>query len=78
MREIRTSGLMSGDGRRGDAKWLSYRAHPRLYLVADAPCFAPEVSGVLFATAPVLRSPEWDRGSQSDQFLYVRSRETLA
>jgi hypothetical protein len=25
------SGLMSGDGRRDDAKWPSYRAHPRLY-----------------------------------------------
>jgi hypothetical protein len=32
MRETRTSGLMSGDGRRGDAEWPSYRAHPRLYL----------------------------------------------
>jgi hypothetical protein len=32
MREIRTSGLMSGDGRRGDAEWPSYRAHPRLYV----------------------------------------------
>ena len=31
MREIRTSGLMSGGGRRGNAEWLSYRAHPRLY-----------------------------------------------
>jgi hypothetical protein len=31
MREIRTSSLMSGDGRRGEAGWLSYRAHPRLY-----------------------------------------------
>ncbi len=31
MREIRTSGLMSGDGRRGGAEWLNYRAHPRLY-----------------------------------------------
>jgi hypothetical protein len=31
MREIRTSGLMSGDGRRGNAEWPSYRAHPRLY-----------------------------------------------
>ena len=27
MREIRTSGLMSGDGKRGDC----HRAHPRLY-----------------------------------------------
>jgi hypothetical protein len=32
MREIRTSSLMSGDGKRGDAGWLSYRAHPRLYV----------------------------------------------
>ena len=32
MREIRTSGLMSGGGRRGNAEWLSYRAHPRLYV----------------------------------------------
>src|SRR4051794_32966582 len=38
MREIRTSGLMSGDGRRGNANWLGYRAHPRLYL----PCFSSD------------------------------------
>jgi len=31
MREIRTSGLMSGDGKRGDANRVSTRAHPRLY-----------------------------------------------
>jgi hypothetical protein len=31
MREIRTSGLMSGGGRRSEAKRPSYRAHPRLY-----------------------------------------------
>ena len=29
MREIRTSGSMSGDGKR--ATLLSYRVHPRLY-----------------------------------------------
>src|ERR1019366_1087529 len=32
MREIRTSGLMSGDGKRGGAVCASARAHPRLYL----------------------------------------------
>jgi hypothetical protein len=32
MREIRTSSLMSGDGRRDGAERLSYRAHPRLYV----------------------------------------------
>jgi len=32
MREIRTSSLMSGDGRRGNAGWPSYCAHPRLYV----------------------------------------------
>jgi hypothetical protein len=31
MREIRTSGLMSGDGKRGGAQCVSARAHPRLY-----------------------------------------------
>jgi hypothetical protein len=31
MREIRTSGLMSGEGKRGSAIWPSYRASPRLY-----------------------------------------------
>jgi hypothetical protein len=30
MREIRTSGSMSGDGKRGDT-FVSTRAHPRLY-----------------------------------------------
>jgi hypothetical protein len=46
MREIRTSGLMSGDGRRSDAKWLSYRAHPRLYRVV----FGTVAAGLLFAS----------------------------
>ena len=32
MREIRTSGSMSGDGKRSVAALPSYRAHPRLYL----------------------------------------------
>jgi hypothetical protein len=31
VREIRTSGLMSGDGRRGESDRPSHRAHPRLY-----------------------------------------------
>lgn len=32
MREIRTSGLMSGEGKRGDAARPSNRALPRLYV----------------------------------------------
>jgi hypothetical protein len=31
MLEIGTSGSMSGEGKRGDAVWPSYRASPRLY-----------------------------------------------
>ena len=31
MPEIGTSGLMSGDGKRGDGQNPSHRAHPRLY-----------------------------------------------
>jgi hypothetical protein len=31
MLEIGTSGLMSGEGKRGDAVGPSYRASPRLY-----------------------------------------------
>jgi hypothetical protein len=36
MREIRTSGLMSGDGKRGGAASVSTRAHPRLYPCSPA------------------------------------------
>jgi hypothetical protein len=35
MPEIGTSGLMSGDGKRGVGQRPSYRAHPRLYPQAD-------------------------------------------
>ena len=31
MREIRPSGLMSGEGKRGEANGPRYRASPRLY-----------------------------------------------
>ena len=38
MPEIGTSGLMSGDGKRGDGlRPPSYRAHPRLYLNGHTP-----------------------------------------
>jgi len=33
MREIGTDSSMSGDGKRGDAAWPGYRAHPRLYFL---------------------------------------------
>jgi hypothetical protein len=48
MREIRTSGLMSGDGRRGDAGWPSYRAHPRLYAGVEQEAGDPRGFLILF------------------------------
>ena len=35
MPEFGTSGLMSGDGKRGDAEWPSHRVRPRLYVRAE-------------------------------------------
>jgi hypothetical protein len=55
MREIRTSGLMSGDGRRGEAKWLSYRTHPRLYRQAQLAL----VSGSIRRTGATERQEWW-------------------
>src|SRR5882672_6270101 len=43
MPEIGTSGLMSGDGKRGDGlRPPSYRAHPRLYLSRHRPAEIPQ------------------------------------
>ena len=36
MPEIGTSGSMSEDGKRGVAKWPSYRVHHRLYQSVDS------------------------------------------
>jgi hypothetical protein len=49
MPEIGTSGLMSGDGKRGDGQRPSHRAHPRLYRsgnfsVPDSPLLKSLVS----------------------------------
>ena len=45
MPEIGTSGSMSEDGKRGVAKWPSYRVHPRLYhLYGPAVCCKLDVT----------------------------------
>jgi hypothetical protein len=38
MREIRTSGLMSGEGKRGLRQRLKNRASPRLYVRLEGAC----------------------------------------